>query len=392
MGAVLVTHIRHAGVLSKRSINPSQTLPSRFYRLTQQDTTMALDMASLTAIPTSYASCSLGNPSDPPPLLDRLHAISIAGFSAIELSFPDIISYGKPVLGHEPDPNNYDELCKVAAAIREECARRKLGIMMLQPFSNFEGWQGGSEGRQDAFERARGWIRIMQACGTNMLQVGSSDTPLDKLDLDKVVPDLRELCDMLQEHNFKVAYENWCWSSHAPAWKDVWRIVEEVDRPNIGLCLDTFQTAGGEWADPTTESGLLEDVSKMELIYRFQDSLDTLAKTLPKEKIYLLQISDAYMVPEPLAREVDAQGLRPRGRWSHDFRPLPYNGGYLPVADVATAVLRTGFRGWFSYEVFDGGPEGRGRDTDILLYAQTASNVHQRLLHDCAGKRYTGPK
>jgi len=299
---------------------------------------MALDYSTLTSIPTSYASCSLGPPSNPPPLLDRLHAISAAGFSAIELSFPDILSFGENVLGHSPDPKNYDELCKAAEAIKEECDKRKLTIMMLQPFSNFEGWKQGSEGRKDAWERARGWVRIMKAAGTDMLQVGSTDTPLDNLDLSKVVSDLQELCDMLGEHGFRVAYENWCWSSHAPDWRDVWKIVKEVDRDNIGLCLDTFQTAGGEWADPTTESGLLEDVSKIELIHRFQQSLDDLGKTIPKEKIYLLQISDAYQVPEPFAKEANEQGLRPRGRWSHDFRPLPFSGGYLPIVDVTTAV------------------------------------------------------
>ncbi|KAJ4344500.1 uncharacterized protein N0V89_012243 [Didymosphaeria variabile] len=349
---------------------------------------MTLDYASLTAIPISYASCSLGSPSSPPPLLDRLDAISVANFTAIELSFPDILSYGEIVLGHSPDPKDYDELVKVAEAIKKECDTRKLGIMMLQPFANFEGWKEGSDGRKDAWERARGWVRIMQAAGTDMLQVGSTDTPLENVDLAKVVPDLRELCDMLKPHGFKVAYENWCWSSHAPDWKHVWRIVKEVDRDNIGLCLDTFQTAGGEWADPTTESGLLDDVSKIELIHRFSASLEDLSKTIPKDKIYLLQISDAYEVPEPLSKEVDEQGLRPRGRWSHDFRPLPYNGGYLPVVDVVTAVLRTGFRGWFSYEVFDGGPDGKGKDQDLVAYAQTAYNVQQRLIAEAAGKKY----
>lgn len=344
-----------------------------------------LDPRSLTAIPISYASCSLGNPNDPPPLLDRLHAISLAGFEAIELSFPDILSYGKTLLGHDVEPKNWDELCKVAAEIQKECRKRNLGIMMLQPFSNFEGWKEGSDGRKDAFERARGWIRIMQACGCDMLQVGSTDTPMEKLDESNIVPDLRELADMLAKHGFKLAYENWCWSSHAPDWKDVWNIAKEVDRPNFGLCLDTFQTAGGEWADPRTESGLLEDVSKEELKQRFEKSLDELAKTVPKDKIYLLQISDAYKVPQPLDPEPNEEGLRPRGRWSHDFRPLPYNGGYLPVADVARAVLKTGFRGWFSYEVFDAGADGKGKDIDIVAYAQSASSAHRKLLAECAG-------
>jgi sugar phosphate isomerase/epimerase len=346
-----------------------------------------LDYASLLTIPISYATCSLGNPSDPPPLLDRLHAISLAGFAAVELSFPDVLSYGQTLLGHEVSPNNYDELCKVASAIKEECDKRSLGIMMLQPFANFEGWPEGSDGRKDAFERARGWIRIMQACGTDMLQVGSTDTPLEKLDKARMVPDLQELCDMLAEHGYKCAYENWCWSTHAPDWKDVWNIVKQVDRPNIGLCLDTFQTAGGEWADPRTESGLLEDVSKDELEKRFQKSLEDLANTIPKDKVYLLQISDAYKVPQPFNTERDDSGLLPRGRWSHDFRPLPYNGGYLPVVDVARAVLRTGFRGWFSYEVFDGGAEGKGKDADIVAYARAAKNVQGRLLEESAGTK-----
>jgi sugar phosphate isomerase/epimerase len=175
-------------------------------------------------------------------------------------------------------------------------------------------------------------------------------------------------------------------STHAPNWKDVWNIVKEVDRPNIGLCLDTFQTAGGEWADPRTSSGLLEDVSKDELEQRFHKSLEELSKTIPKDKIYLLQISDAYKVPQPLNSERDDSGLLPRGRWSHDFRPLPYNGGYLPVADVAKAVLETGFRGWFSYEVFDGGVDGKRKDVDIIAYAQAAKNSHERLIDECTGR------
>lgn len=180
-----------------------------------------------------------------------------------------------------------------------------------------------------------------------------------------------------------MAYENWCWSTHAPDWKDVWEIVRAVDRPNIGLCLDTFQTAGGEWADPSTESGLLEDKSKAEVEKRFRKSLDDLANTVPKDKIYLLQISDGYKLSKPITTDDDT-GLRPRGQWSHDYRPLPYNGGYLPVADVCKAVLRTGFRGWFSYEVFDGGPDGKGRDYDLNVFATTGIACHKKLIADCA--------
>lgn len=127
-------------------------------------------------------------------------------------------------------------------------------------------------------------------------------------------------------------------------------------------------------------------MSKEELEKRFEKSLEDLSNTVPKDKIYLLQISDGYKVPQPLDAERDNSGLLPRGRWSHDFRPLPYNGGYLPVVDVAKAVLKTGFRGWFSYEVFDGGSDGKQQNVDIVAYARAAKNVHARLLADCAGQ------
>ncbi|KAF2433415.1 xylose isomerase-like protein [Tothia fuscella] len=345
---------------------------------------MSLQMSSLESIPTSFATCSIGC-KDEHTLPKKLDAIANAGFSAIELSMPDIESFAKIYMKQEI--LEYDDLVTVAKVIKAMCDAKELKVLMLQPFSNFEGWPEESSEREDAFYRARAWIRIMKACGTDMLQVGSSDTPTERLatDRSRVVADLQELADMLAEHKFRLCYENWCWSTHAPNWKDVWDIVEEVNRPNIGLCLDTFQTAGGEWGDPTTESGLIEDCSKEELEKRFKKSLEDLAKTVPKDKIYLLQISDAYKMKKPMSKDIEgSEGLRPRGRWSHDYRPLPFNGGYLPVVDVTKVVLNTGFRGWFSYEVFDSGPDGNGKDYDLGSYAKSASESHKRLLKECA--------
>ena len=156
----------------------------------------------------------------------------------------------------------------------------------------------------------------------------------------------------------------------------------------MGLCLDTFQTAGGEWADPTTKSGLIESEegssSKEELEKKFYASLKDLSTTIPAEKIYILQISDAYKPPLPLDPSPDEKtGLRPRGRWSMSLRPPPFDGGYLPVTDVAKAVLQTGFRGWFSMEVFDGGPDGRDEEwRDMGAYARKAMGAHERLLRE----------
>lgn len=222
----------------------------------------------------------------------------------------------------------------------------------------------------------------MEAVGTDMLQVGSSDSEGIATDPDLVAADLQELADMLAEKGFKLAYENWCWSTHAPKWSDVWNIVQKVDRPNVGLCLDTFQSAGGEWGDPTTESGRIETpaITEMELSVRYRASLKELAETVPADKIFFFQISDAYKASPPLEDKPDTEsGLRPRGRWSHDYRPLPYDGGYLPIEQFAKAVLDTGFKGWFSVEVFDGKFEEKFGQ-DLNKYAEKAIDSCKELL------------
>lgn len=342
---------------------------------------------SLRNIPLSYASCSIGT-KQCDTLPRKLEAISAAGFTAIELSFPDILAYGRQITGKELGTHEYAQLVNVTKEIKKLADSNGLQVMMLQPFGNFEGWPSGSRERDDAFRRVKGWMDIMEAAGTDLLQVGSSDSPAGKIITDRktIVSDLRELCDLLATRNMRLAYENWCWSTHAPTWKDVWEIVKAIDRPNAGLCLDTFQTSGGEYGDPTTEMGLINHMHPTALNQIFNASLDELARTVPPEKIYLLQISDAYKPPEPLA-EKTIKGLRPRGRWSHDFRPMPYDGGYLPIEEVAKAVLRTGFRGWFSMEIFDGGPEGKGREYDMNEYAKKAMKSMERFLSKCATDR-----
>ncbi|KAF9255159.1 3-dehydroshikimate dehydratase [Marasmius fiardii PR-910] len=309
-----------------------------------------------TEVPVSYTTCSIGYDKETHTLPLKLKAIANVGFDGIELSMPDILEYGKVLNG------------KIGSDIKRLCVEHKLKVLMLQPFANFEGWQKGSKERQDAFDRAKGWIRIMEAVGTDLLQVGSTDLVGISTSLEDLVGNLAELVDLCAAKGFRIAYENWCWSSHATSWNEVWKIVKRANRPNLGLCLDTFQSAGGEWGDPTTESGIIE----------CKPRLEELARTLPAEKIYLLQISDAYKMNPPLAAKDDESGLHPRGQWSHDYRPLPYEGGYLPIQEFLNVVMRMRFRGWLSVEVFD--PKGQKNYGDMGGYAQKAMDAVRKLL------------
>lgn len=354
---------------------------------------MAPLVVNIPSIPLSLASCSIGLPKHT--LHQKLEAISQSGFKGIELSFPDLLSHAQELQSlqklPEGDIKEYDwsTLCQAAEHVRHLCETHGLQVIVLQPFSNFEGWTD-PKAREAVFAKAKGWVQIMKAAGTDMLQVGSTDTPGHKLSSDRkqLAGDLAELADILAQDGFRIAYENWCWATHAPTWKDVWEIVKLVDRKNVGLCLDTFQSAGGEWADPTTASGLVEGVSETALKTSWEESLRELAQSVPGEKIFFLQISDAYRVSPPLAPHPepnDDSGLRPRGRWSHDYRPLPYDGGYMgkQCAEFARAVLETGFRGWFSVEVFDGERDRKYGD-DLLRFAETARDNTLRLVEEAS--------
>ncbi|KAA8897436.1 3-dehydroshikimate dehydratase [Sphaerosporella brunnea] len=333
-------------------------------------------MSSKPVIPLAYASPSLG--MHPTHTLQRkIAAISAAGYAGIELAFDDLVSFARAYL-HNPTitATSYPQLVTAAQKIRLICAphNHNLSIFVLQAFSNFDGYPAGSEKRADAWERAKGWRDIMDALGCHMLQVGSNDDPESSGDLYVIAKDLAELADFMKPR--KVAYENWCWGAHVRTWKDTWAVVKKADKENLGLCLDTFQTVGGEWGDPTTASGKIE---REGLDRDYRESMHQLASTIPKEKIFFFQISDALKPKEPLQG-----GYKARGDWSHAFRPPPYMGGYLPVEDMVRAVLKTGFRGWFSMEVFL--EEEHGKEWEEGLEEKWAGDAMQsmrRLLKEC---------
>jgi sugar phosphate isomerase/epimerase len=169
-----------------------------------------INMASdLSSIPTSFATCSIGAASDP--LEKKLRAISSAGFQGIELAFPDLLTFANSHLKREVQETDYDAICEAGREVKKLCADIGLKIVMLQPFANYEGWPEGSKEKTEALERAKGWIRIMEVVGTDMLQVGSSDSPGITSDRDQLAKDLGVLADMLAEKGFRLAYENWCW-------------------------------------------------------------------------------------------------------------------------------------------------------------------------------------
>jgi sugar phosphate isomerase/epimerase len=56
-----------------------------------------------------------------------------------------------------------------------------------------------------------------------------------------------------------------------------------------------------------------------------------------------------------------------------------YDGGYLPIDGFVRAVLKTGFNGWFSIEVFDGKFEEKYGE-DLRKFAKKGMEAYQRLM------------
>ena len=131
---------------------------------------MSISRESLSRITASYATVSIGTPQHP--LREKLEAIAAAGFQGIELGFPDLLSFAADFYKQDVGEQDFDKLCEAGKQVKTICEEMRLKIVMLQPFANFEGWAPHSPEREDAFRRVNGWIRIMGAVGTDMLQVG----------------------------------------------------------------------------------------------------------------------------------------------------------------------------------------------------------------------------
>ncbi|TVY53528.1 3-dehydroshikimate dehydratase [Lachnellula suecica] len=152
----------------------------------------------------------------------------------------------------------------------------------------------------------------------------------------------------------KIAYENLAWSTHCSLWQEALEIVNEVDRENFGLCLDSFHIAVSLWADPFTPSG--RQVNGDE---RLEESMQLFVDTCPVEKIFYLQLSDGECMDPPYSESHPWYDptLEVGHVWSNEARPFPLEteyGAYMPVEAIARAFLvGKGFSGWLSLETFD---------------------------------------
>jgi len=122
-------------------------------------------------------------------------------------------------------------------------------------------------------------------------------------------------------HGVRVAYEALSWGRTINEFPDAWDAVAEADCPNLGIGIDSFHILA-------TKTGL-EQI----------EDLDPL-------KIYLVQLSD-FMWQETRSPEERIATAR-------HFRVFPGEGVHSgQIADLVVRLHELGYRGDFSFEVFN---------------------------------------
>lgn len=298
----------------------------------------------------AIASPSLGHPSVHP-IERRLKEAAAHGFKLIEIVEDDVSMHAKGLQDGATDAN------KVQAArfIKSLCDDLGIKPFVFQPFWFYEGLLDREE-HKARIDKLRLWMKMVKSLDVQMIQIPTNwMTEGTTGDMDVIVQDLVELAEIgLQEEPVvSFAYEGVAWGTYIDTWEGTWEVVKRVNKPNFGLCLDTYHIAARVWGDPTTCSCKSEDGDA-----QLQKSMERLIREVDVNKVFYVQAGDAKKLAEPLVAghpfHSDAQ--LPRMSWSRNARLFAFEkeeNGCLPIEPILKAIIDgLKFRGYLSVEIF----------------------------------------
>jgi|SRR5579871_1904893 len=236
------------------------------------------------------------------PLERKLEAVRAAGFTQIMLSSRDIA--GHP--GGE----------KAAAAAVRASGLRVTGFQVLRDFE-------GLSGHLHAYkvDIAKGMLEICHALGAKVLLACSSTSSHATGEREALVRDLRKLAMLAVPLGIRVAYEALSWGRHVNVFPQARALVEEADRANLGLMVDSFHLFA-------THTGL--------------EALDT----VDGAQVFLVQLAD-FMWQETRSPEERMETAR-------HFRVFPGEGVHSEeLSKLVRRLDEMGYQGDYSFEVFN---------------------------------------
>ena len=236
------------------------------------------------------------------PLEAKLRAVRAAGFTQIMLNATDIV-------GH-PDGEE-----AAVAAVRAS-GLRVTGFQVLRDFE-------GLSGRLHAYkvDIAKAMLEMCAALGSKVLLACSSASAHATGEFDLLKKDLEKLSMLAVPLGIRIAYEALSWGRHVNEYPQAWELVEEADRANLGLALDSYH------------------------IFANRTALTALADVDPR-KVFLVQLSD-FMWQEVRSAEERIETAR-------HSRVFPGEGVHSEqVAALVRSLDEMGYRGDYSFEVFN---------------------------------------
>jgi 4-hydroxyphenylpyruvate dioxygenase len=292
------------------------------------------------------------------------------GYQGLELFYEDLVDMASQL---PSGPSARENELEAAHIIRRMCHERGIEVLCLQPFAHYEGLLDRLE-HQARLSKLEFWFQLARALQTEIIQIPSSFGPACELseDMSLAVADLQKAADMglQQEPPIRFTYEALCWGTRYSLWEQSWDIVRAVDRPNFGLCLDTFNIAGRIYADPSSATGRTPNCDDA-----VRESIARLRATVDVDKVFYVQVVDAERLAAPLVKGHAFYDPEQPARmsWSRNCR-LFYGekdrGAYLPVAEISRAIFQgLGYEGWVSMELFN----RRMADTDPAVPKELAS-------------------
>ena len=229
-------------------------------------------------------------------LKEKMQACAIAGFDGIEIFEQDLVT----------SPLSPEDVRKMAADLG-------LTLDLYQPFRDFD---GVSEDLLAAnLRRADAKFRLMSRLGMDTILVCSNVATATIDDDGLRAKQLASLAELAGDHGVKVAYEALAWGKYVNDYEHAHRLVEMVDHPNLGTCLDSFHILSRDW-----DTAPIEDFNP--------------------DKIFFVQVADA----PKLSMDVLS--------WSRHYRVFPGEGQF-ELAKFMGHVVRAGYTGPVSLEVFN---------------------------------------
>jgi sugar phosphate isomerase/epimerase len=267
------------------------------------------------------------------PLEAKLEAMKGAGFSQVMLMARDLVGHPGGV--------------KAAVKAVKESGLRPTGFQVLR---DFEGLSGHLHSYK--VDIAKSMLEMCAATGSKVLLACSSTSRHATDDLNLIAKDLKKLAMMAVPLGIKVAYEGLSWGRTVNEFTTAWDVVCRADCPNLGIGIDSFH------------------------IFAANSTLDDI-EDIDADRIFLAQLSDFMWHETPTFEE--------RMTTARTFRVFPGEGVHSEqLADLVLRMERIGYRGDYSFEVFNDDYQQLPLETVAERARKSAMWLHQDVLHRSA--------